>query len=279
MKRTLKEKVIANARKQRQEKRKQQEELFKQKYSKSLNYEFPPVDEIDMNRHFYFPKFPEGSFMTLPAIAIYPVLCVQADFEQNNWFQISQSNIATMAGVSINTAAKGIKDLERYKFDEDTPILEKQKKTEGQRHFYVYRINFIRKDDIEESKGWYFIFHKCIIESGVWSDLTPRAKALYLSMRMNAHFDVELYVDLEDLDLEYESPDVNIFYHSDEYRNRKWDVCYTSIAELCRKVDITPTNLKPILKQLENHRLIERVDENKSHFKVYLKPKIRAYKV
>jgi len=93
-------------------------------------------------------------------------------------------------------------------------------------------------------------------------------------MRMSAHFDVELYVEIEDLELDYESSEVNQFYHSDEYRNRKWDVCYTSIAELCRRVNITPINLKPILHQLENHLLIERVDENKSIFKVYLKPRI-----
>ena len=152
----FKQKVIANAKKQKKEKRQQQKALFKQKYSKSKNYKFPPIDQIDLNRHFYFPKFNPGFRITQPAIAIYPVLCVQADFEYNNWFQISQNNIATMAGVSINTVSKGIKDLQCYKL-EGEPFLEKQKNTEGQRHFYVYRINFIRKNEIEEWGRSYFM--------------------------------------------------------------------------------------------------------------------------
>jgi len=275
MKLNFKQKVIANAKKQKKEKRQQQKALFKQKYSKSKNYKFPPIDQIDLNRHFYFPKFNEGFFMTQQAIAIYPVLCAQADFEDNDWFQISQNNIATMAGASINTVSKGIKDLERY-IMEGEPYLEKQKNTEGQRHFYVYRVNFIRKNKIKEWKGSYFIFHKCIIESGVWAKLKPRAKALYLSMRMSARFDIELYAAAEEL---YEAPGGNIledFFTEGNYKYRKWDVCESSLVELCRRVNIKPINLKPIIQQLENHRLIERVDEDLNILKVYLRPKIRV---
>lgn len=275
MKITFKEKIALNAKKQKKEKRQQQKALFKQKYSKSKNYEFPPIDQVDLNRHFYFPKFNAGLFITQPAIAIYPVLCLQADFEYINWFQISQNNIAKMAGVSINTVSKGIKDLECYTLDGE-PFLEKQKKTEGQRHFYVYIVNFIRKNEIKEWKGSYFIFHKCIIESGVWAKLKPRAKALYLSMRMSARFDIELYAAAEEL---YEAPGGNIlgdFFTEGNYKYRKWDVCESSLVELCRRVNIKPINLKPILQQLENHRLIERVDEDLNIFKVYLRPKIRV---
>ena len=275
MKINWKERIKADVKRQLSKKREKQKNLFKQRYKKSKDYEFPKVSDIDMNRFFCFPKFDENFCMPLPSIAVYPVLCLLSDFEHNEWFQISQKNIAKMAGISDSTVVKGIKDLEERYLDEK-PLLEKKKQTLGTRHFYVYRMNFIRKDDIEDYEGNYITFHKCIVESGVWADLKPRAKALYLSMRMSAHFEVELYVDIEDLDLDYESSEIEEFYSGSEYRNRLWDVSNTSLAELCRNVNISPINLRTVIEQLENHRLIERVDEYDNLFKVYLKPKIKA---
>ena len=275
MKINWKERVKADVKRQLSKKREYQKNLFIQKYNKSKVYEFPEASEIDMNRFFCFPKFDENFCMPLPSIAVYPVLCLQSDFENNKWIQINQKNIAIMAGVSINTVAKGIKDLEKQYLDEE-PFLEKKKQTTGQRRFYVYRVNFIRKNNIEEWRSDYITFHKCIVDSGVWADLKPRAKALYLSMRMSAHFDVELYVDIEDLDLDYESSEIEEFYYGSEYRNRLWDVSNTSLAKLCRNVNISSINLRTVIEQLENHRLIERVDEYDNLFKVYLKPKIKA---
>ena len=275
MKINWKERVKADVKRQLSKKREYQKNLFIQKYNKSKVYEFPEASEIDMNRFFCFPKFCEDYYMSTSSIAIYPVLCLLSDFENNNWFQISQKNIAIMAGLTINTVAKGIKELEEQYLDEE-PFLEKQKRTQGTRHFYVYRVNFIRKNDIEEWRSDYITFHKCIVESGVWADLKPRAKALYLSMRMSARFDPELYVEIEDLGLDTDSNEFWELHTDGNYRNRKWDVCYTSIAELCRKVNISSINLGMVLEQLKNHRLIERVDEHRSIFKVYLKPKIKA---
>ena len=92
-------------------------------------------------------------------------------------------------------------------------------------------------------------------------------------MRMNSYFVSDLYFELEP-DFIYEGLQLHEFIHSSEYRNRKWDVCNKTLADLCRNIGIKPINLKPLLKQLEHHGLIERVDENKSIFKVYLRPKI-----
>ncbi len=275
MKINWKERIKADVKRQLSKKREKQKILFNRIYNKPKDYEFPKVSDIDLNRFFFFPKFGEDFFMSLPSIAIYPVLCLQSDFEENNWFQISQKNIAIMAGISVNTVAKGIKDLEERLLNKE-PFLEKQKQKQGTRNYYVYRVNYNRKDDIENYRGEYFTFHKCIVESGVWADLKPRAKALYLSMRMSARFDPELYVEIEDLGLDTDSNEFWELHTDGNYRNRKWDVCYTSIAELCRKVNISSINLGMVLEQLKNHRLIERVDEHRSIFKVYLKPKIKA---
>lgn len=271
MSNTFKEKVVADAKRSIRERQENQKQLFKQKYNKPKDYVFPNIDDINMDRFFCFPKFSEGFYMSNASIAIYPVLCLLSNFEDNEWFQISQKNIAKMAGVSINTVAKGITDLEkRYLYNE--PLLQKWKQTKVQRHYYVYKVNFIRKDDIKGYRGSYFIFHKCIIESGVWADLQPRAKALYVSMRMSAHFDELLYEEVEDLQIDVYSGDVSELYN-ENYKYRKWDVCNTPLTELCRNVNISPVNLRPIIEQLENHRLIER--EYNHLYKVFLKPKIK----
>ncbi|MEX0998796.1 MAG: hypothetical protein WD000_02380 [Thermodesulfobacteriota bacterium] len=273
MKINWKERVKADVERGKRKRIEHQKFLFNQIYTKPKEFEFPKSADINTNRFFFFPKFDEDFCMSLPSIAIYPVLCLQSNFEQNKWFQISQKNIASMAGIDVNTVRKGIKDLEKKSFIGE-PFLEKHKQTQGTRHFYVYAVNFIRKDYIEEWEGEYFTFHKCIVDSGVWANLKPRAKALYLSMRMSAHFNAMLYIEIEDLELDYATKDVYEVVEGSNYLDRKWDICNCTLVDLCRLVDITPTNIKPILEQLENHRLIERVDNNKILFKVYLKPRI-----
>ena len=272
MKRISPDAVIDDAKRGYRKEKERQKNIFTQ-YNKLNNYEFPKVDDIDMNRFFCFPK-DERNFMSRAAIAIYPVLCLQSDFEENKWFQISQKNIAKKAGVGLNSVAKGIKELERKYLGEER-YLEKQKRVFETRHFDVYRVNFIRKPDM--GTGKYFIFHKCIIDSGVWAKLNSRAKALYISMRSNTYFDIKVYDEIEH-DFDCEGYELHEFLHSDGYRNRKWDVSAKPLVELCESVGISHVNLKKVLEQLENHRLIERVDENKSVFKVYLKQKIREQK-
>ncbi len=267
------ERIKANLENDKRKRKEHQKFIFNQKYNKTKDYEFPKSTDVDMNRFFCFPKFDENFWMSLPSIAIYPVLCLQSDFERNEWFQISQKNIAKMSGIHVNTVVKGIEDLEEKSLNKE-PFIEKKKQTQGTRHFYEYRVNFIRKNDIKDWDENYITFHKCIVDSGVWAKLKPRVKALYLSMRMNAKFEPKLYEEIEDLGLDTDSNEFWESFSGEKYRNRKWDVCNKSLAELCRKVDITPANLKPILIQLENHLLIERIDENQSIFKVYLKPKI-----
>ena len=138
--------------------------------------------------------------MSKSALQVYPVLCSRANFEENKWFQLSRENIAKMAGISHPTVSKGIEDLLEYTINDKgnkIPFLEMKKQTEGKRHFYVYKISLPRKDEIKKWRGQYFIFHTCIINSGVWAILKPRAKLLYIAMRMKAFFDADLYSEIE----------------------------------------------------------------------------------
>ena len=282
----LKERVIGDSaksvkrvQKQQERKREWQKQEFTRIYNKLKIYKFPPTKKINMEKHFYFPKI-VGYFqnMSKAAMAVYPVICARANFDKNTWIQLSQKHIAQMAGVSINTATKGILDLmkDNYTLDDRNthiPLLQRQKSIKGKRHFYIYQIGFIRKDMIRRWKGKdkFFIFHTCIIDSGVWATLKPRAKLLYLAMRTRASFNADLYSAIEDIDLE--DTGASNFYNTAEYRNRRWDVCETSLAELCRMVNIDNSDILKAVQQLEHYRLVERI---KPVFKVYLKPKIKG---
>ncbi len=282
MKRTkFKDAVVESVKEEIRKRKEEQEKLFQELYDKKRIYDFPPDNEINMVKHFYFPKFPDLNkrvrAMTKAALAVYPVLCTLADFEKNDWFQCAQENIAKMAGISVNTVAKGIEDLVTNKFClmEDNvriPLLERNKTTEGKRHFYLYRVGFIRKESIEKWKGSFFIFHTCIIHSGVWADLTPRAKALYLAMRSTAHLDFDEYYSFEYPGMEFEPYEEQLKDRKEYYRTRKWDFCNVSLSELSRLVNISSANIQKTMQQLEHHKLAERIDQ---WIKVYLKPKSR----
>lgn len=264
----FKEKLRAEAKRKEKAKRKQAE-LFRQKYDKVKVFEFPKKNKINMEKHFYFPKFldtPCFQDLSKTALAVYTVLCSKADFEENNWFQISQENIAKMAGINPAQVKSGVEELinSRISIDSENPLLERKMSNEGKRHFYMYRVGFIRKEMISVAEK--FIFHTCIIDTGIWAKLTTRAKALYLAMRTVAKFDQDLYNLIE-----YgESPYIKV----EDFRNRLWDVwdsSMISMAELCRWVNIESSNIRDVIQQLEKVYLIERVDR---YFKVYLKPEI-----
>ncbi len=263
----FKDAVVANAKKQIEERKKEQEKDFRERYDKKRVYKFPPENEINMVKHFYFPKFIVlnklkrflAFDMTKAALAVYPVLCSWADFEKDEWFHCSRENISTMAGITINTVEKGIENLIL------NSLLERKKVTEGKRHFWLYRITFIRKGSIEKNKGDFFIFYTCIIHSGVWAKLTPRAKSLYLAMRSTAKLDFKIYCEIEE-----QVPFDNQLGYEEFYQMRKWDLCDSSLSELARLVNITSINIQNTIKQLEQYKLIEKIDQ---WIKVYLRPR------
>ncbi|WP_028574536.1 helix-turn-helix domain-containing protein [Desulfonatronovibrio hydrogenovorans] len=275
----MKLQVIRNARRQIRQKKQEQKKLFAEKYNKTKEFHFPSKDKINMEKHVYLPNLPEKFFqhMSKSALAVYPVICSKANFEWDAWIQLPQEHIAKMAGLSIDTVAKGINNLVAKGYvhvgkDEiEIPLLRRQKVTEGARHFYIYKAGFIRREQMQTCKGTYFIFYTCIIDSGIWAKLSPRAKALYLAMRSKANFDPEIYSMVENVDLDGMA--LNDLYNIDgQFRNRKWDVCELSLSELCRFADIGRSNIKPVLDQLEHYRLAEWMEPV---FKVYLKPQIK----
>jgi predicted transcriptional regulator len=254
---------IQRQKEEKEEKKKQQKEVFEQVYNRPKEKAFSDIDQLNMDSFRAIPKSVIlGYGLSKAALAIYPVLCAKADFEKNNSFQISQENIAFYSGVSKSKVRRAIAELE------GAWLLSKEKITEGIRHFYVYKVAFYRRPELEanEQRGDAIYFYNCIIDNGIWAELKPRAKVLYLTLRAVAKQDIELYSVIEGENYGEDWTGVN---YNDYIRNRKWDVCDISLSKLCKVAKIERTNLTPILEELERYKLIERVGE---WTKVYLKP-------
>ena len=240
-----------------QKKRERPKEDFRKMYNELEQIRFLDRydDTLNINK---FVGLPKGIHkLSNSALAVYPVLCSKADFVEDKSFQISQENIAFMAGINKNTACKGIEELET------SNLLSKEMIIEGTRHFYVYNVEFIRKSVLEENKGKIIYFYTCIIDNGIWAKLNPRAKALYLAMRITAKQNLDEYNYYED----------NEYYETMEYedyiRNRKWDMCIEPLTVLCNLFRISNNHINMVIKELEKYKLIERME---TCTKVYLKP-------
>ncbi len=243
-------------------------EFYKKLYSKIKKYEFPPKDKININKHFFFPKSIITEYnLSKRALAVYPVMCLKADFKVDTWFHISLEEIVTKSGLSKNTVSKALLDLK------DKGLLTREKRNAGKKHYYFYRVQFIRKDMIEEHSNQYFIFNQSIVDTGTWSDLNLRSKALYLAFRVMARFDIDTIFDKDEIQ---EAPwidyDFYIKMNLAEHRYRDYDICTAPISLLCELVGINSSNIKPTIKQLEDYNLI------KYYFygctEVYLRPKL-----
>jgi len=234
---------------------------FSQYYDQTKSYKFPSLENINMEKHVYLPKSFSDCITSKRALGVYPVLCLKADFEKDEWFTIPQKEIAKKAGLSGNTVRKAIRDLEEHE------VLKKQMINKGRRRFYRYKVKFIRKDMISRCEGDYFIFHQCIVDSQVWSKLNPRAKSLYFALRSKAEFNAHLYAMEKDIE-KYDLRNLNGI----EYRNRDWDIYHGSKSNLCKAVGINPSNINPIFMQLSHYGLITKI--NDQIYKVHLKPEI-----
>jgi predicted transcriptional regulator len=251
--------VGRNARRQIQARKAEQREVFSILYGKPKEKAFSDIDQLNMDSFRAIPKDIISYGLSKAALAVYPVLCSEADFEKDESFQISQANIAFLAGVSGNSVRKSLKELE------DTGLLTREKVTDGSRHFYIYRVNFFRKSilDMAKQRGGAIYFYTSIIKNGIWASLPLGAKATYLYLRTEAKQDLFTYCEIE-IDEWYDP-----IQYPEYIRDRKWDICETSLNEICTAVGIDRSDIYASLESLEHFRLIERIDK---WIKVYLRP-------
>jgi len=254
---------IRDIQRQKEEKKKQKKEMFRQVYDRPKEKAFSDIDQLNMDSFRAIPKSVILDYgLSKAALAVYPVLCCEADFEKNEAFQISQANIALFAGVSENTVRNALKELE------NAGLLIKEKVTDGPRHFYVYKVGFFCKPILDKARqyGGAIYFYNCIIDNGIWANLPLGAKAIYLFLRAEAKQDLDIYSEIERIM-------TGEVYEPMEYpeyiRNRKWDICETSLTEISKAVGVDRSKIGASLEALERFRLIERVDR---WIKVYLRP-------
>ena len=259
---SMKGKVIRDIRNQEAKRKQLQKEVFRQVYNRPKEKAFSDIDQLNMDSFRAIPKNIISYELSKAALAVYPVLCCEADFEKDEAFQISQKNIARFAGVSENSVRNALKELE------NAGLLIKEKVTEGSRHFYIYRVGFFCKPILDKARqyGGAIYFYTCIIENGIWASLPLGAKAIYLFLRAEAKQDLDIYSKIEGIMTEE-------FYEPWEYpeyiRNRKWDICETSLTQISKAVRVERSKIGAYLEALERFRLIERVDR---WIKVYLRP-------
>jgi len=260
---SIKGKVIRDIRNQEAKRKQLQKEVFNQRYNATKEEKSIDKEDINMNSFRAIPKSVIQELgLSKAALAVYPVLCCEADFEKAEAFQISQKNIARFAGVSEHSVRNGLKELE------NAGLLTKEKVTDGPRHFYVYKVTFYRRPELEanEQRGDAIYFYNCIIDNGIWANLPLGAKAIYLFLRAEAQQDLDIYSEIEGIM-------TGEFYEPWEYpeyiRNRKWDICETSLTEISKAVGVDRSKIGAYLEALERFRLIERVDR---WIKVYLRP-------
>jgi len=268
MKTPWKERIKADNERQNRERYESKKNFYKNLYNKTKKYAFPSKDKINFEKHFYFLKSVVTDLnLSKIALAVYPIMCLKADFEDDEWFQIPQDEIAVKSGLSVNTVHKALLELKNKN------LLIRKKQDSGKRHYYVYKVQFIRKNMIEEYRGDYFTFNQSIVDSGTWAGLNLRSKALYLAFRKKAFFDIEaIFYDEEIFDGSFIDYDLYIKKNLAEHRYRKLDVCTTPLSQLCKIAGIDSSNISPVIEQLEKQGLIKSFG---TLVEVYLKPKIR----
>lgn len=263
---------------QKAKKQQQRNNRTKKKYGKVKNWRainlyglrsYEEVERLTSN----FRKLPKAFIysndLSKEAKAIYPVLACNADFRQNKSFQLSLKNIGRMAGIKSHALIRdAIDELEGSDYVKKQFIIE-------DRRYYIYECNFQRSSVPEKKQNTEDViyFYKCIIDTGIWADLSPRQKLFYLGLRAEAKIDPDYDEKIRSLLGDYD-------YYIDEaykeyYRKREYDYWVGSARKLCDRIGISSVNLRnTVTAPLEWNGLSKQKPSNYwSAHEVYLIPK------
>lgn len=216
-------------------------EALRQHYNKLKVW--TPSKNASMTHFRKIPKSLIHANLSLPSLAVYPVICCEDNYQSKLFVQLSQENIKEKAGHDIKTIIKAIKELSELKW------IKAKKVSEGPRHFWTYKPAYYI--DKETGRDECFFFYTYLIESGIWSQLSLRAKVLYLALRCYSKFDFDAYCVLEG----YSNHEL-----SEEIKNidprRKWEICEKPLTELCQIIGMSDSNIHIPIAELENFDLI-----------------------
>ncbi len=189
------------------------------------------------------------------AKAVYPTIACYCDAKGNSF--PGEQTIGILSGLSDKKVREGIRALD------DLPSFTSQ-------YYVTRRGNKSKKYHISfppsNVKGASFPFHKHILESGIWQELKPTAKALYPAMRFFGFFDIDIYNEV-DAGNEY----VELADFSEVYADRKYDYCCADKDQLVIHAGISNRSLYTALQDLKSNCLVFDVD-NWNGWRVYIHP-------
>ncbi len=149
------------------------------------------------------------------ALAVFPVL---ASFcGKSGSIEITQKTIGKYLSKAEHTrplVKRGIEELDERILDFKIT----KTKTGGLR----YHVPLIPR-----ANSKVFPFYRSIIDSGIWAELTPSAKVLYLTMRSNAYFNLDEYQIAADFENYIEDGT-----WQENYKSRKFEFLIISKFEL-----------------------------------------------
>ena len=255
--------VLSNARRSSITKRPQPSKaLFNRLYDKPKTVVFK--ERANPYKFFAFSCEDMLTEMTASAKGIYAALCCLSDFLVEKQIQVSIENIGVYTGLSDwTTIKKGLDELSSLHLIRGEKIINK-------RQYWIYSTDFIRKSDLEnyQVREW-FPFYSCIVETGVWAKLTPKAQSLYLTLRALAEF------ELESTDSDYGESLRGGDDFVSFYKNREYDSYASTWANLSNQSGIHYTSLKLLIAQLEEYGLVSLADWTTSCIlNIYFRPSI-----
>ena len=224
-------------------------------------FHFP--NEVDCTLFFRFDKRlienMNWARISPAAKAVFPVIACHCN-ERGDAFP-GENTIAALSGLTPKSVRKGIRnDLDGFPGFNWTFY-----KTRYGKRGKRFNIAFPRKD----IKGRTFFFHRIIIDSGIWSELTPTAHALYPAMRYFSRYEADQDENEETTDSEF----------IERYSQRRWELCYAEVGQLAKFAGVNRRSIADGLINLQNNFLIEPYHNECSEkiWKVYLIPK-KVYK-
>ncbi len=218
-------------------------------------YQF--TDDVESNRFFWFRKKlienNNWALLTPSAKAIFPVIALHAGQDGRSF--PSEQRIAIQSGITDKVVRQGIRALGSF------PDIECETyRTKGgmqSKRFHVTLPNQNNSDC--------FQFYQQIIDTGIWRELKPVAKALYPVMKYFSNFDFDRYIDIEDLEYDY-----NDF--EEVFPTRKYDFCCgVTQSYLIDHAGISRRSINSALDDLMEIKLIEELQDG---WKVFRKPQM-----
>jgi len=149
----------------RKQKKATPKEVFRQVYNRPKEKAFSDIDNLTWTASGY-PQKHNSYELSKAALAVYPVLCCEADFEKDEAFKISQKNIARFAGVSENSVRNALKELE------NAGLLIKKRLQKAPAISTSTSGLLLQTHTGQGQTVWRSnLFYTCIIDNGIWANL------------------------------------------------------------------------------------------------------------